>query len=91
MKTDILIAKQTVTEQALLVSEQRCDSLLAATSDYVYTVTVNHGRSVATSMARAVKLSLGSVRGSSTTIQGFGIRWFMRKTDRRCSSKSLAS
>ena len=49
MRTEVLTAERQVAEQALLVSEQRYQSLLASTTDYVYTVTMDHGRSVATS------------------------------------------
>jgi PAS domain S-box-containing protein len=48
MKTEVFMAERKVAEQALLVSEQRYQSLLASTSDYVYTVTMDRGRSVAT-------------------------------------------
>ena len=43
------MAERKVAEQALLVSEQRYQSLLASTTDYVYTVTMDHGRALATS------------------------------------------
>jgi PAS domain S-box-containing protein len=49
MRTEVLLAEQKVAEQALWVSEQRYQSLPASTTDYVYAVTVDRGRSVATS------------------------------------------
>jgi PAS domain S-box-containing protein len=48
MKTELYAAERKVAEQALMVSEQRYQSLLASTTDYVYTVTMDRGRSVAT-------------------------------------------
>ena len=49
MNAEIHFAERKVAEQALQESEQRYKRLLASTADYVYTVTVDRGRSVATS------------------------------------------
>ncbi|HEU5071250.1 MAG TPA: PAS domain S-box protein [Verrucomicrobiae bacterium] len=49
MKTEILMAERQQVEQALGESEQRYRRLLAATTDYIYTVKVENGRSGATS------------------------------------------
>ena len=50
MKTEFLIAERKVAEQALFASEQRNRALLASTSDYVYSVTVEGGRAVGTAV-----------------------------------------
>lgn len=48
MKTEIILAERQQVEQALGESEQRYRRLLAATTDYIYTVNVENGRSGAT-------------------------------------------
>lgn len=49
MKTAVLMVERQQAEQALGESEQRYRRLLAATTDYIYTVRVENGRSGATS------------------------------------------
>lgn len=49
MKTEIIMAERQGMEQALGESEQRYRRLLAATTDYIYTVKVENGRSGPTS------------------------------------------
>ncbi len=49
MKTEVLIIERNVAKKALMASEQRYQALLASTTDYVYTVTMDRGRLVATS------------------------------------------
>jgi PAS domain S-box-containing protein len=55
--------RQAVVERALLANEERYHSLLAATSDYVYRVTIDHGRSVATSHGAGCELITGFTSG----------------------------
>jgi PAS domain-containing protein len=59
MKTEIYAAERKVAEQSLQESEQRYNRLLASTADYVYTVTVDQGRSVATSHGAGCKAVTG--------------------------------
>jgi len=49
MKTVVPTTEAKAAEQALRLCEQRYQALLASTSDYVYTVTMHHGRWAATS------------------------------------------
>src|SRR5512136_1314606 len=49
MKTEVLVAERKAAEQTLLASGQQYLSLLASATDYVYTVTMDCGRAVATS------------------------------------------
>lgn len=49
MNTEILVAERKMSQQALRASEQRYQSLLASATDYVYTVTMDRGRAMATS------------------------------------------
>ena len=49
MKTEILVAEQKRTEQALRESEQRYKRLLAATTDYIYSVDLGNGHAGVTS------------------------------------------
>jgi len=48
MKTEVLIAERDRASEALKESEQRYKRLLAATTDYIYTVNIEHGRSRST-------------------------------------------
>jgi PAS domain S-box-containing protein len=59
MKTEIYAAERKVAERSLQESEQRYNRLLASTTDYVYTVTVNRDGSVATSHGPGCKAVTG--------------------------------
>lgn len=59
MKTEFFIAERKSTEQSLLDSEQRYKRLLACVTDYVYTVTVEHGRPLATSHGQGCEAVTG--------------------------------
>jgi PAS domain S-box-containing protein len=48
MKTEILIAERELASEALAASEERYKRLLAATTDYIYTVNIEHGLSRST-------------------------------------------
>ena len=49
MKTELVLAKQRTNEQALRESEQRYKRLLAATTDYIYSVNLSNGHAGVTS------------------------------------------
>lgn len=59
MKTEFFFAERKSTEQSLLDSEQRYKRLLACVTDYVYTVTVEHGRTLATSHGQGCEAVTG--------------------------------
>jgi len=49
VKTEVVLAEQKRTEQALRESEQRYKRLLAATTDYIYSVNLSNGHAGVTS------------------------------------------
>jgi PAS domain S-box-containing protein len=59
VKTEVLIAERKVAEQALSASEQFNRSLIASTSDYVYTVVMDQGGAGATSHGQGCEAITG--------------------------------
>jgi PAS domain-containing protein len=55
----MLLAERKHSAQALEESEQRYQSLLASTKDYVYAITMDRGRSVATSHGPGCEMVTG--------------------------------
>jgi PAS domain S-box-containing protein len=67
MKTEILMAERHVAEQALRESEQRYRRLLAATTDYIYSVDFHHDHSINTTHGPGCEAVTGYSPGEFAT------------------------